>query len=83
MKTIPRRDALRRSEEKAAKRQPEDFKDEVTDGKQVEIGPGSADGPAHGIDPPQRKKVLRVRGTGAPVDPQRDATDDRPPRTGV
>lgn len=45
------REALERSEKKAAERQPENFKDDETDEKLVEIGPDLTDDPIKGIDP--------------------------------
>ena len=45
------RAALERSEKKAAEKHPENFKDEATDDKIVEIGPDLTDAPIKGIDP--------------------------------
>ena len=45
------RAALERSEKKAARQQPENFKDEATDEKIVEIGPDLTEAPIKGIDP--------------------------------
>lgn len=45
------REALERSEKKAAEKQPENFKDKATDEKLVEIGPELTDSPIKGIDP--------------------------------
>ena len=53
------REALKRSEKKAAARQPKNFKDAETDEKVVEIGPDMTDSPIEGIDPPDRKSVER------------------------
>jgi hypothetical protein len=83
MKTTLQRDTLKRSEKKATEHQPQNFKDEETDDKQVEIGPDLTDAPIHGIDPPQRKPGKRVRGDDASTNPPRDDADDQPPRTGV
>ena len=45
------RAALEQSEKKAAEKHPENFKDEATDEKIVEIGPDVTDAPIKGIDP--------------------------------
>ena len=45
------RAALEQSEKKAAEKHPENFKDEATDAKIVEIGPDLTDAPIKGIDP--------------------------------
>ena len=45
------RAALEQSEKKAAEKHPENFKDEATDAKIVEIGPDLTDVPIKGIDP--------------------------------
>lgn len=45
------RAALEKSEKKAAEKQPENFKEEATDEKIVEIGPDLTDAPIKGIDP--------------------------------
>ena len=45
------RAALEKSEKKAAERHPENFKDEATDEKIVEIGPDLTEAPIKGIDP--------------------------------
>ena len=45
------RAALERSEKKAAEKHPENFKDEATDDKIVEIGSDLTDAPIKGIDP--------------------------------
>ena len=82
MKTTQQRDALKRSEKRAAEHQPENFKDQATDDKQVEIGPDLTDAPIHGIDPAQRKSPRRVRRGDVPRSPPDDA-EDRPPRTAV
>jgi hypothetical protein len=39
LKATAQRDTLKRSEEQAAQRQPENFKDEATEDERVEIGP--------------------------------------------
>jgi len=49
------REALEQSEKKATERQPENFKDESTDEKVVEIGPDLTDNPIKGIDPDERR----------------------------
>jgi hypothetical protein len=43
--------ALEKSEKKAAEKHPENFKDEATDEKIVEIGPDLTEAPIKGIDP--------------------------------
>ncbi|MEO8059694.1 MAG: hypothetical protein ABI671_15375 [Burkholderiales bacterium] len=43
--------ALEKSEKKAAQKHPENFKDDATDEKIVEIGPDLRDAPIKGIDP--------------------------------
>ena len=48
------REALEESERKATEQQPENFKDESTDEKVVEIGPDMTDDPIKGIDPDER-----------------------------
>jgi hypothetical protein len=48
------REALEESEKKAAEKQPENFKDEATEDKLVEIGPDLTDAPIKGIDPPEK-----------------------------
>ena len=48
------REALRESQRRATEGEPENFKDESTDEKVVEIGPDMADDPIHGIDPPEK-----------------------------
>jgi hypothetical protein len=45
------RAALEKSEKKAAERHPENFKDQATDEKIVEIGPDLTEAPINGIDP--------------------------------
>ena len=45
------RQALERSEKKAAEPQPENYKDKETEEKLVEIGPDVTDDPIKGIDP--------------------------------
>ena len=45
------REALEESEKKAARKQPQNFKDKATDEKRVEIGPDVTDAPIKGIDP--------------------------------
>ncbi len=82
MKTTPQRDALRRSEKKASVRQPENFKDQETEDKTVEIGPDLTNSPIHGIDPPQRKPSKRGRAEESSK-PTRDGANDRPPRSGL
>ena len=56
---VPRddqREALERSEKKAAEQQPENFKDEETEEKLVEIGPDVTNAPIKGIDPPEKSR---------------------------
>jgi len=48
------RAALEKSEKKAARKHPKNFKDEATDEKIVEIGPELTDEPIKGIDPDSR-----------------------------
>lgn len=45
------RAALEKSEKRAAEKHPENFKDEATDEKIVEIGPNLTEAPIKGIDP--------------------------------
>ena len=45
------REALKESEKKASRKQPQNYKDKATDEKQVEIGPDVTDAPIKGIDP--------------------------------
>ena len=45
------REALERSEKKAAEPQPENYKDKETDEKLVEIGPDVTADPIKGLDP--------------------------------
>ena len=45
------RAALEKSEKKAAEKHPENFKDEATDEKIVEIGADMTEAPIKGIDP--------------------------------
>ena len=45
------REALKESARKAARQQPQNYKDKATDEKQVEIGPDVTDAPIKGIDP--------------------------------
>jgi len=47
---------LEDSEKKAAAQQPENFKDEETADKLVEIGPKMDDAPIKGIDPDRKKQ---------------------------
>jgi hypothetical protein len=46
------REALEKSERDAARPHPENYKDESTDNKVVEIGPDMSDAPIEGLDPP-------------------------------
>lgn len=50
------REALQESQRRAAEQQPENFKDEATDDKVVEIGPDLTNQPIKGIDPPPQRK---------------------------
>lgn len=50
------REALAESERKAAETHPENYKDEATDSKLVEIGPDLTDAPIEGIDPPSKER---------------------------
>jgi len=45
------RAALEKSEKKAARKHPENFKNQATDEKIVEIGPDLTEAPIKGIDP--------------------------------
>ena len=45
------RAALEKSEKRAAEKHPDNFKDEATDEKIVEIGPDPTEAPIKGIDP--------------------------------
>ena len=47
---------LEDSEKKAAAQQPENFKDDETADKVVEIGPEMTDEPIKGIDPDEKKR---------------------------
>jgi hypothetical protein len=58
-KSGSQREALKRSEKRAAAQQPESFKDAETAEKIVEVGPDMDDAPIEGIDPPERKNVER------------------------
>ncbi|MEQ1683996.1 MAG: hypothetical protein ABL916_10125 [Burkholderiaceae bacterium] len=49
------RAALEKSEKKAAEKHPENFKDEATDEKIVEIGPDLTEAPIKGIDPDEKE----------------------------
>lgn len=62
MKATIQRDALKRSERRAAEQQPENFNDEATEDKRVEIGPDRTNAPIHGIDPPKHGPTQRLRG---------------------
>lgn len=48
------RKALEKSEKQATEQQPENFKDEATAEKLVEVGPDMAEEPIKGIDAPER-----------------------------
>jgi hypothetical protein len=50
--TQDQRRALEESEKNANRKQPENYKEEETDDKIVEIGPDLEDDPIKGIDPP-------------------------------
>ena len=56
-RAIDQREALEESEKEAAREQPENFKDEETEEKVVEIGPDMTDDPIHGIDPEEKDKA--------------------------
>ncbi len=51
------RKALEESEKNAKRKQPENYKEEATEDKIVEIGPDLQDDPIKGIDPPERRKA--------------------------
>lgn len=70
------RDALKRSEKKAAERQPENFKDAETEDKIVEIGPDPRDAPIEGIDPPQARPTQRAEKTSTGEEDPGAALDD-------
>ncbi len=53
------RDALARSEKQATRTEPENFRDEATADKVVEIGPDREDDPIKGIDPEESSKPAR------------------------
>ena len=53
------REALGQSEKEAAEQQPENFKDQETAEKRVEIGPDVTDAPIKGIDPPEKGSTGR------------------------
>ena len=53
------RKALEESEKNANRKQPENYKEEETDDKIVEIGPDLEDDPIKGIDPPEGPKGVR------------------------
>ena len=58
--TSNQRDALKQSEERAARSHPENFKDEENESKQVEIPPVQPDGSAiQGLDPEEEGKKLK------------------------
>ena len=50
------RKALEESEKDAKRKQPENYQEESTDEKIVEIGPDLEDDPIKGIDPPESPK---------------------------
>lgn len=50
------REALEQSERDAARPHPENYKDESTEDKVVEIGPDMTDAPIEGLDPPSDRK---------------------------
>ena len=50
------REALERSEKKAAEPQPENYKEKETEEKLVKIGPDVTDDPIKGIDPEQKSR---------------------------
>lgn len=50
------REALEKSERDAARSHPENYKDESTDDKVVEIGPDMSDAPIEGLDPPSDRR---------------------------
>lgn len=53
-KNEDQRKDLEKSEKKATREEPENYKDEPTDKKIVEIGPDVTDDPIKGIDAPER-----------------------------
>jgi hypothetical protein len=53
------REALERSEKKAAKDRPQNYKDEANDDKVVEVGPDLRNAPIEGIDPDPTKPRKR------------------------
>ncbi|MEO8807749.1 MAG: hypothetical protein ABI433_16840 [Burkholderiaceae bacterium] len=50
------RAALEKSEKKAARKHPENFKDDATEEKIVEVGPDMTEAPIKGIDPEADRK---------------------------
>jgi len=54
--TTDQREALERSEKKAAETQPGSYKEKETEEKRVEIGPDLTDNPIKGIDPADEVK---------------------------
>ena len=53
------RKSLEESEKNANRKQPENYKEEETEDKIVEIGPDLEDDPIKGIDPPEGPKGVR------------------------
>ena len=70
------RDALGRSEKKAARAQPENFKDADTAEKIVEIGPDVQHAPIEGIDPPQTQRKAPASSSVAGEEDPGAALDD-------
>jgi hypothetical protein len=63
------REALKRSEKKAAKGQPDNFKDAETADKVVQIGPELDHSPIRGIDPEGRAPGLAGSASAGEEDP--------------
>jgi hypothetical protein len=63
------REALKRSEKKAAKAQPNNFKDEEPADKAVEVGPELNHAPIRGIDPERRSPGLGGSASAGEEDP--------------
>lgn len=63
------REALKRSEKKAAKGHPDNFKDAETADKVVEIGPELDHAPIRGIDPERRMPGLEGSASAGEEDP--------------
>jgi hypothetical protein len=56
LKAEDQRKALAESEKHANRKQPENYKEEETEDKVVEIGPDVEEDPIKGIDPPEQRR---------------------------